>query len=92
MTHDVFRLDGRVGVVTGGGRGLGKAIALALAGAGADVWISYRESEAAVRDLIRDIEALGRRAGPHAPMSATRPRSTGWWPRCSMKRAGSISG
>ncbi len=63
MTHDVFRLDGRVAVVTGGGRGLGKAIALALAGAGADVWISYRESEAAARDLIRDIEALGRRAG-----------------------------
>ena len=60
---DHFRLDGRVAVVTGGGRGLGKAIALALARAGADVWISYRESEAAARDLICEIEALGRPGG-----------------------------
>lgn len=60
---DLFRLDGRVAVVTGGGRGLGKAIALALARAGADIWISYRESEAPAHQLICEIEALGRRAG-----------------------------
>lgn len=58
-----FRLDGRTAVVTGGGRGLGRAIALALAEAGADVWISYRESEDAAREVVAGIEALGRRSG-----------------------------
>jgi 2-deoxy-D-gluconate 3-dehydrogenase len=35
---DLFKLDGRVAVVTGCGRGLGQGIALALAEAGADVY------------------------------------------------------
>ena len=34
---DDFRLDGKVAIVTGGGRGLGRAMALALAAAGARV-------------------------------------------------------
>jgi meso-butanediol dehydrogenase/(S,S)-butanediol dehydrogenase/diacetyl reductase len=33
----MISLDGRVGLVTGGGRGIGRGIALALAGAGADI-------------------------------------------------------
>ncbi|HEY6401021.1 MAG TPA: SDR family NAD(P)-dependent oxidoreductase, partial [Blastocatellia bacterium] len=37
-----FRLDGRVALVTGGGRGLGLAMAQALAEAGADVAIAAR--------------------------------------------------
>ena len=32
---DLFRLDGRVALVTGGSKGLGEAIAIALSGAGA---------------------------------------------------------
>jgi NAD(P)-dependent dehydrogenase (short-subunit alcohol dehydrogenase family) len=50
-----FRLDGRVALVTGGGRGLGLAMAQALASAGANVAIASRtqsELETAA-DLIR---------------------------------------
>ena len=37
MSLDLFRLDGKVALVTGASRGLGAAMAVALAGAGADL-------------------------------------------------------
>jgi 2-deoxy-D-gluconate 3-dehydrogenase len=37
MSLDLFRLDGKVALVTGASRGLGAAMAMALAGAGAEV-------------------------------------------------------
>jgi len=55
-------LEGRVALVTGGGRGIGRAIALALAEDGADVAINYRKDEAAAQETVAAIEALGRRA------------------------------
>lgn len=54
---DRFRLDGKVALVTGGGRGLGKTMATALAQAGADVAVAARsigpceETAKEVRDL-----------------------------------------
>src|SRR3954463_13937359 len=41
---DLFRLDGKVAVVTGGNRGLGEAFARALGEAGARVAIAARDA------------------------------------------------
>lgn len=45
MGLEVFRLDGRVSIVTGGSKGLGEAMAMALAGAGSRVVIVSRNLE-----------------------------------------------
>src|SRR5690349_305605 len=59
-------LEGRVALVTGGGRGIGKAIALGLAEDGADVAVNYRRDEAAALETVAEIEKLGRRAAAYA--------------------------
>ncbi|HEY8482765.1 MAG TPA: SDR family oxidoreductase [Spirillospora sp.] len=61
MILERFRIDGRVAVVTGAGRGIGAASAVALAQAGADVVISSRTEEQ-LRKVAEEIEAAGRRA------------------------------
>ncbi len=44
MSVDLFRLDGKVALVTGASRGLGAAMAMALAAAGADVALHASQS------------------------------------------------
>jgi 3-oxoacyl-[acyl-carrier protein] reductase len=58
-------LEGRIALVTGGGRGIGRAVALGLAADGADVAVNYRRDEDAARATVADIEQLGRRAGAY---------------------------
>ena len=55
-------LEGRVALVTGGGRGIGKAIALGLAADGADIAINYRKNDEAAAETVAEVEQLGRRA------------------------------
>jgi 3-oxoacyl-[acyl-carrier protein] reductase len=55
-------LQGRVALVTGGGRGIGAAISLALAADGADVAVNYRRDAESAREVVGNIEAMGRRA------------------------------
>src|SRR6187549_1526027 len=58
---DRFRLDGKVAVITGAGRGIGQAIALAFAEQGADVVISAR-TESEIEATADRARKAGRRA------------------------------
>jgi NAD(P)-dependent dehydrogenase (short-subunit alcohol dehydrogenase family) len=61
MVLEMFQLNGRVALVTGGNRGLGFAMSRALAEAGADVVLTSRDEERAVTAARELAEATGRR-------------------------------
>jgi NAD(P)-dependent dehydrogenase (short-subunit alcohol dehydrogenase family) len=52
----------KIAVITGGSRGIGKAIALRLAKAGIDSIITYKTSQAQAADVVKQIEAEGRKS------------------------------
>jgi len=55
-------LAGQVALVTGAAKRIGRSIALRLAADGADVVVNYATSKAEAESVVREIEALGRRA------------------------------
>ena len=61
MSLDIFKLDGRVALVTGGNKGLGLVMAQALAEAGADVVVTSRKRENAEAGAAAIAQATGRR-------------------------------
>ncbi len=60
---DEVKVPGKIALVTGAARGIGRACALALADAGADIALGLKNIQAD-HGLVKEIEALGRRALP----------------------------
>lgn len=58
MNLNMFSLDNKVAIVTGGNKGLGRGVAVALATAGADIVVVSRGS---ADDTKNDVEALGKK-------------------------------
>jgi dehydrogenase/reductase SDR family protein 4 len=63
MFENLFSLQKKVAVITGGSRGIGRAIALAYAEAGADVVVSSRNKRPPeLEKVAEEIQATGKRA------------------------------
>ncbi len=58
----MFRLDGKIALVTGGSRGIGRACCEALAEQGATVVVNYVKGETAAREVAEGIAARGGKA------------------------------
>lgn len=60
MSNREYRVDGKVAIVTGAGRGIGKAIAILLAEAGADVTVVARTVEQIEQTAV-EVRRFGRK-------------------------------
>ena len=58
-SHLPFRLDGKVALVTGAGRGIGAAMAVELGRCGAKVIINYVKSSGPANAVVEEIKTLG---------------------------------
>jgi NAD(P)-dependent dehydrogenase (short-subunit alcohol dehydrogenase family) len=52
----------KIALVTGGSRGLGKDMAISIAKKGMDVIVTYRNNEQQTKDVVNEIESMGRQA------------------------------
>jgi NAD(P)-dependent dehydrogenase (short-subunit alcohol dehydrogenase family) len=55
-------MENKVAIITGGSRGLGRNTAVSLAGRGVDVIFTYHAKQQDAEAVVREIEAMGRKA------------------------------
>jgi 3-oxoacyl-[acyl-carrier protein] reductase len=58
----LFRLDGKVAIVTGGSGTVGRAICASLAEAGATIVLNYLNNEEGAKQTVKEVEKLGQEA------------------------------
>ena len=56
-----MELNGKVALVTGSSQGIGRGIATRFAQEGADVVINYNRTPGGAQEVLREVEAAGRR-------------------------------
>ncbi|KAB8068437.1 hypothetical protein BDV29DRAFT_199416 [Aspergillus leporis] len=59
MAYIPYRLDGKVALVTGSGRGIGAAMAVELGRCGAKVVVNYASSRDAAEEVVAEIKSFG---------------------------------
>ncbi|KAM5453567.1 Short chain dehydrogenase AgnL6 [Microsporum audouinii] len=59
VSYIPYRLDGKVALVTGSGRGIGAAMAVELGRCGAKVIVNYSKSVSSANQVVEEIKALG---------------------------------
>src|ERR1700674_3148532 len=89
MFKDLFNLDGKVALVTGGSKGLGKAMARGLAEAGADVIISSRHENELRPALDEILQGTGRR-GRYLVADMTRRNQVQHLAQASLEQFGRV--
>ncbi|KAJ9482893.1 hypothetical protein VN97_g10529 [Penicillium thymicola] len=62
VSYIPYRLDGKVALVTGSGRGIGAAMAVELGRCGAKVIVNYSKSAGPANQVVDEIKALGSEA------------------------------
>ena len=86
---DLFRLDGQVALITGGGGGLGGAIARAFADVGADVALVGR-TRAPLELVQAEVEARGRRCAV-IPADVTDPAAAAEIVKATIAQLGKLT-